>query len=128
MPADVDMQRIYQIESSGNPNAYNRKSQARGLGQVTPVALQEYNKMNKAAVQPDQLFVPQVNHQISHWYMNKRVPQMLNAMGIQDTVDNRLAAYNAGAGSLRKVLRGQMDMPKETSDYLVKYKKAKKEK
>jgi hypothetical protein len=47
--------------------------------------------------------------------MNKRIPQMLKALKIEDTTRNRLIAYNWGVGNIGKKL------PKETEDYLKKY-------
>jgi soluble lytic murein transglycosylase-like protein len=116
LPQDVDMDRIYQIESSGDPNAVNNVTGARGLGQIMPGALKEYNHYNKANIQPDQLFVPQINHQISVWYMNRRIPQMLNHYGVPDTEVNRVAAYHAGA---HNVARGRIGPA--TQDYITKY-------
>ena len=39
----VDMDNIYRIESSHNPKAYNSGSKAKGLGQITPIVLKEWN-------------------------------------------------------------------------------------
>ena len=37
------MNYIYEIESSNNPAAYNKRSKATGLGQITPIALKQFN-------------------------------------------------------------------------------------
>jgi hypothetical protein len=50
--------------------------------------------------------------------MNTRIPQMLKAYKIPDTIDNRLWAYNAGIGNVKK---GRL--PKETRNYIRKYHK-----
>ena len=42
----VNYDAIAQIESSGNPKAFNKKSKARGLLQITPIALADWNQMN----------------------------------------------------------------------------------
>lgn len=121
-PLMVDMNKIYSIESSNNPNAYNHNSGARGLGQVTSVGLADYNQLNpKAPYKQEQLFDPVVNSQVSNWTMNQRIPQMLNAYSIPDTVENRLIAYNWGIGNLRKMTQGQAQLPLETSNYIKKY-------
>lgn len=117
----IDMNKIFGIESSNNPAAYNKATNARGLGQITPVVLQEYNQMNKTAYTPDDLFKGDINANMSNWYVNKRIPQMLTALNMPDTIENRLVAYNAGVGNLRKVLRGQMQLPAETANYIRKY-------
>ena len=117
----VDLNRIFQIESSGNPRAYNTNSQARGLGQITPIVLKEWNNMNpREQYGPDHLFQPEVNQKIANWYMNQRIPQMLNAFGVPDTVDNRLISYNAGIGYVAK----KKPIPQETINYLQKYRGA----
>jgi len=112
----VDMNKIYFIESSNNPNAYNKKSKARGLGQITPIVLKEWNNFHPSkTVVEDDLFNPEVNKQIANWYMNERIPAMLKYFKKEDTVMNRLIAYNAGIARVGKVL------PSETSNYIKKY-------
>lgn len=115
-PSTVDMNKIYFIESSNNPNAYNERSQARGLGQITPIVLKEWNNFHpKNQVTSDDLFNADVNKQISSWYMNERIPAMLRYFKKEDTAMNRLIAYNAGIARVGKVL------PKETDSYIKKY-------
>lgn len=113
----IDMDRIMQIESGGNYMAYNRHSQARGLFQITPICLKDFNMVNKTHYLSFDLFNPQVNIRIAHWYMNERIPALLKGIA-PDTVDNRLWAYNAGVGALKR-----NSMPKETRDYIKKYHK-----
>lgn len=115
--ADVDIDTIIQIESSGNPNAYNKGSQARGLMQITPICLKEYNSFNRASFNLSDLFVPEINIKIGTWYINKRIPQMLRYYKIEDTINNRLIAYNFGIGNLKN----GVPLPKETRDYIKKY-------
>ncbi len=114
----VDMDRIMQIESGGDTKAYNKHSQARGLYQVTPICLKDFNKVNGTSYKVDDLFEPQINARIAYWYINERLPKLLEAQGGPITVDRVLAAYNTGPGrSNRK------PWPKETRDYIVKYHK-----
>lgn len=112
----VDMNKIYFIESSNNPSAYNKRSQARGLGQITPIVLKEWNNFHpNSQVSDDDLFNADVNKQIAEWYMNERIPAMLKYFKKEDNARNRLIAYNAGIARVGQVL------PKETDDYLKKY-------
>ena len=115
------------IESSGNPLAYNERSKARGLCQITPIVLKEWNNFHaKEKHSEGDLFQPAVNKKIASWYLNKRIPQMLKHYGLQDTVSNRLIAYNWGIGRLKTWYdRGGFanHLPKETKDYLEKYRK-----
>lgn len=112
----IDIDKIVQIESSGNASAYNRHSGARGLCQITPIVLEEYNHFNKTHYGLKSLFTPKINVMIAEWYLNQRIPQMFKAFHIKDTVENRLVAYNAGIVYARNGYK-----PKETINYIKKY-------
>ncbi len=114
----INMDRVMQIESGGNEGAYNRTSQARGLYQITPICLKDFNEVNGTSYKVDELFDPQINARVAYWYMNNRIPSLFKAFGVMDTVDHRLWAYNAGVGALKRGIK-----PKETRDYIVKYHK-----
>ena len=134
---DVDINIIIQIESGGNPNAYNYKTTARGLLQITEICLKDFNECFHFAdkefingefvlwidfiklgqkVNIEELYEPSKNIIIGSWYMNIRIPQMLRAYKIPDTIDNRLWAYNAGIGNVKKGIK-----PRETKNYIIKY-------
>ena len=114
----VDMQRIRIIESSGNPRAYNVSSQARGLYQITPIVLTEWNNYHSHDKHTiAQLFSSVVNSKIAHWYMNYRIPQMLHYYEVEDTVNHRLVSYNAGVSY---VVHSKA-LPDETVQYIRKY-------
>jgi len=114
----VDMHRIRMIESSGNPRAYNTVSHARGLYQITPIVLVEWNNYHPYDTHTAwQLFGSRVNSKIAHWYMNYRIPQMMRYYRVEDTVDSRLVAYNAG---ISYVVHSK-ELPSETVGYIRKY-------
>jgi len=115
------MARVYTIESSNRADAHNEKSNAKGIGQITPVVLEEFNELTGSTIKPEQLFEEETNMIISDWYMNDRIPDMLKSKGIEDTPQNRLISYNYGIGNLHKFLNGKVELPKETIDYLYKY-------
>lgn len=116
---EVDMNRIYAIESSNNPRAHNKRTNARGLGQITPIVVDEWNNFNPdTPITTDSLWNAGLNQQVASWYMNDRIPKMLRAYGIPDTIDNRLAAYNAGIG----IVKANRGLPSETQNYIRKYK------
>lgn len=116
----IDMQKIRMIESSGNPRAYNASSHARGLYQITPIVLREWNNYHpREQYTLDQLFSSTINSNIAHWYMNYRIPQMLKHYRCKDTVENRLICYNAG---ISYVVLGKA-LPAETVQYIDKYNK-----
>ena len=114
--AEIDLDIIAKIESNYNVKAYNKKSGARGLYQITPVCLEDYNKYNKAAVTLNDLFSPEVNKKIAKWYLEKRIPQMLKYYNIKITWDNVLWCYNGGIGRVKKNI-----MDNETLLYTERY-------
>lgn len=114
----VNMDTIQYIESSRNINAYNKNSQARGLFQITPIVLKEYNQLNKTNYGLQSLFNGNINYKIAKWYLECRIPQLLKYYKKEIKVKNIIWAYNAGIGNVIK-----NRLPKETKEYLLKYKK-----
>lgn len=122
--ADVDINIIAQIESGNNPNAYNPKSGAKGVCQITPIVLEDFKNYcphysddwrRQLGFDTD-MYNSVTNKLIGDWYINERIPQMLRTYHIPDTIDNRLWAYNAGIERVRKGI-----MPQETKRYIEKY-------
>lgn len=118
----IDIEKIIQIESGGNPNAVSNKG-AVGLCQITPICLQDFNEQNYGTHEDDyhfkvDLFKPEINKQVGEWYINKRIPEMFEAYLIPDCDILRCIAYNFGIGNLLKWYRR---LPKETRDYIQKY-------
>lgn len=122
----VNMTTIAQMESSFNSKAFNRSSGAVGLCQITPVVIEEFNQFIKeenpdcmntnCRLTPKDLFDGGRNYYVANWYMNERIPEMLAHFHIKDTVKNRLWAYNAGIGNVRR-----NRLPTETRNYIEKY-------
>jgi len=116
----INMEAIKQIESSGNPRAWNKKEDGRGLYQVGPAVLKEWNDSHPAQqYKSDDLWDAITNKKLAFWYMNIRIPQMLRAYGIKDTKENRIIAYNAGI----RYLTQKKPIPQTTRKYLAKYAK-----
>ena len=114
---------IIVIESGGNPLAYNKKSGAVGICQITQACLDDYNYYHQKKIKLEDLYDSKLNKQVAEWYLNKRIPTMLDYYAIEDTVENRLIAYDWGIGNLRKYKKGKIkELPKETKDYIEKYK------
>lgn len=118
--SDVDMTVITEIESGGNVNGYNRSSHARGLCQITPVVLAEYDATFHSHHNVDELYIGQFNLLVGDYYMNFKIPRYLKHYHIKDTVRNRLIAYNCG---IRCLVRNRTP-PKETIEYVLKYEQA----
>lgn len=112
----VDIGIISKIESSGNPTAFNSHSGAIGLCQITSVALKEYNVKNKTHIHRLDLFNGKTNLMVANWYINNQIPIYLRHYKLEDTTKNRLWAYNAGIGMVKKGI-----LPKETRNYIIKY-------
>ena len=112
---------IAQIESGNNPSAYNPKSHAIGLYQITPICLKEYNSFHKTKYTEKDLYEPVINEKIASWYLNKRIPQMLKYYKYPATVENILICYNWGIGNFLKWKERKAELPKETKEYIEKY-------
>lgn len=114
----IDMNIIAEIESSNNPMAISFKGAkyGRGLYQISEIVLQDYNERMGFYHKPYELFNKDLNETIALWNMDKRIPQMLKYYEIEDNVDNRLWAWNAGIGNVVKGI-----MPSETLGFICKY-------
>lgn len=116
----INMKAIAQIESSNNPKAvsYVGAKYGRGTYQISEICLKDFNEMTNASYLPSELFDSEINYEISIWYFNVRIPQLLRHFGHPVTVDNVVWAYSAGIGSVNKGI-----MPLETINYLSKYRR-----
>ena len=115
---DQLLQALISAESSGNPRAKSNKG-AQGLMQITSPALTDYNTYQKSTYSMDDMYDSNINKQVGTWYLGSRIPQMLQTYKLPDTLENRLWAYNAGIGNVRKGIK-----PKETQVYIDKILKA----
>jgi hypothetical protein len=114
----INMDAIAQIESSGNPQAYNPQDGAIGLYQITPIVLKEYNNYHAQKFTREDLYNEHINFEIASWYMRVRIPQMLAYYNLPLTTENKIIAWNAGISNARK---GRI--PDITRQYLKKYAK-----
>jgi soluble lytic murein transglycosylase-like protein len=120
--AEIDMNIIAQIESSGNPNAvsFRGAKYGRGLYQVSEVALADYNRnrAHSSQVAPESLFDPEVGYRVAFWYISQ-IKRYLRHYGHEVTTNNILWAYNAGIGRVNQGI-----MPEETKLYIAKYERS----
>lgn len=117
-PADIDMHKIMMIESSGNPMAHNKRDDSRGLYQITPICLKEWNNFHPNNIYTmNDLWNPLVNREIAEWYLTNRIPQMIRYYKKPMTTENIIIAYNAG---ISYVVHGG-ELPSVTKQYLKKY-------
>ena len=118
-PANINMEAIEHIESSGNPMAHNKRDNSRGLFQISPICLTEYNRLNANNYSLDDLWDPFINREIALWYITKRIPQMLRYYKKDITVSNIIIAYNAGISYVAH----DKSIPSTTKIYLEKYRR-----
>ena len=121
----INLDAIAQIESSGNPDAENKVSGARGKFQITAVCLDDYNQFHGVKVTGEDLWNPKINERVANWYLHVRLPQILEAMDVPVTTFTICAAYNWGPGNLarwykaanREELKQMRGVPRETVNY-----------
>jgi hypothetical protein len=116
--SEIDLSRIATLESSGNPLAWNKSEDSRGLyGIRVGGALADYNIYHRQRITPEELFDQTKNRQVAEWYLNVRIPQLLKHYRKPDTVRNRLIAYNAG---ISYVVSGK-PIPAKCKTYVSRY-------
>jgi hypothetical protein len=114
----INLDAIREIESSGVVVAYNKKSQARGSYQITPIVLKSWNQRHpKEKYTGQDLFIHEINEKIASWYLSERIPEILRANRIPVNVENLLISYNAGW----TYTKGKKKLPQETRGYIQKY-------
>jgi len=118
LASEINLDAIKSIESSGNPFAVSFKGAQNGLGlyQISDIARRDFNNMTGSNVKTLDLLNPATNKKIAHWYLEKRIPQLLRHYGYLDTTENKLIAYNCGIGCLKRP-----SIPSETKNYIKKY-------
>lgn len=121
---EVNLDIIATIESSNNPLAYNATSHARGLYQITPICLKDYNFAHKTKnIASNALYSPTEAHKVAEWYI-LRIKQILTKKGIPVEISHILISYNWGVGNCIKWYRAGTDynkLPRETRNYIAKY-------
>ena len=117
----INLERIAQIESGHNANAYNKSSGAVGMYQITEIALADFDQLNNGRYGMTDMKDPQKAGRVAEWYLNERIPALLRRFGLKDTIDHRLWAYNAGIWALKR-----NKLPLETRLYIKKYHKLEK--
>ena len=116
--AQIDLDIISQIESSGGKQIYNRRSGAYSEMQITPICLRDYNQVKKKSLRRGDLRDQKIARRIAKWYFEERAVELLKANKIKATKENILAVYNGGH---RRVIEG--NLAKENIDYIRKYKR-----
>lgn len=113
----IDLDIIAQIESSMDYMAYNDRTQATGLYQITPICLKDYNMYHKLKYTLQDMFNPKRAYIVALWYFNDRIPGLLRHYKIKDNLKNRLVCWNAGIAYLTQ----HKALPVETKNYIKHY-------
>lgn len=100
--ADIDMDIIAQIESSGCINLVGDNGKALGCHQLHAGVVSDYNETYDTDFIHWDVMNDDISYMIANWYMNTRIPIMLEFYGVRDNLENRLTAYNMGIGSVIK--------------------------
>jgi hypothetical protein len=112
------IEQIIQIESSGNPNAYNKRTKATGLMQITPVVVEEFNENNSnTKYSLRDMKNPEKNRRVGTWYLRRLGEHYFEKYSIKPTNDHLAGAYNAGVNRLRDNIRFGIPLPMETRNY-----------
>jgi len=96
---------IAKAESSLRPNVVNKKSNAKGLFQLTPICLKEIRIRWKKAIDP---FDPQQATEGATLYISWLLEKFPNDLTLV------LASWNWGIGNVRKWQKGLKSLPRET--------------
>jgi hypothetical protein len=112
IPSEPFLDTIMQIESGGNPNAYNASSGATGAYQIIP----RYGADPGYGVAPIDLAGIKDPTRARAWARDY-LSAMYRKFG---TPQLAAAAYNAGPGTIENVLAGSASMPAETQGYIGK--------
>ncbi len=129
----VDLDAICEIESAclSNPSTkqakiYNPSSKARGAFQITEICLQDYLAYHpNEIIDVDQLYDYEISRKIASWFLEIRIPKLIRKLYGKKyiTLENKLIAYNFGIGNLGQYLKGKKTLPRESANYIKKYKK-----
>lgn len=110
---------LIMVESSNNPMAFNHRTKARGLTQITPIAWKELVKHHRAKYSPlsyrQDIFDPAVARMAGEDYLYI-IQLHLKAKNIPVTLDHVLAAYVWGHDNLKKY--GLKNAPRVVKKYI----------
>lgn len=110
---------IAQIESSGNPGAIGDHGQALGLYQLHYGVIKDYNKHHDTHYSHRMALNRHYADLVADWYLNQEIPRLIRHYRLNDSLENRIIAYNFGIGNL---VKGK-PLPAVTKAYIAKYRR-----
>ena len=125
-PVKINIDKIYQIESSGGKNLYNEESGATGPFQFMKPTWEEMVKRMRKNWNWADVMDYNKSRQVADYYYNIRIPELLRYFNIPDTLETRIAAYDWGIGHLNRTYKNYgaewlSYAPLETRQYVQKY-------
>jgi len=126
---DMDIQAVIMAECSGDYSKIRKDEGAYGCMQIRQPALDDYNEYHMTNYKLDDMLKPDLGYTVGCWYINVKIPDMLDYYSIPDTAYHRLIAYNFGIGNLLDwYRRGAVykHLPQDTKVYIGNYEKFKK--
>jgi hypothetical protein len=128
--ADIDLNKIWQIESTSGQNPKMHKPNSSGaLGHfqfLEKTWNEMVGKMGKNWDWKTGSLDYDKSKLVADYYFNKRIPSMLNYFKIPDSIKTRIACYSWGIGKLNNAYKEYGEnwetvAPQETTEYFVKY-------
>ena len=126
---EIDLDKIWMIESSKGKDLWNKKSRARGHYQFLESTWNEcVKKMGKDWDWWSCSMDKNKSELVAHYYYDVEIPRLLNHFRINDTVETRIACYSWGIGHLNKAWdkyaeRWRDFAPEDTKKYIRDYHK-----
>jgi len=120
---EIDMECLAKTETMGNPWSYNIHGRAVGLCQITQPALDEYNLFNIEQYTLLEMFQPEKNIKVAHWYLHF-VEKIMLFHFIIPNPDRILISYTWGPGAFQrwyKTGQSTSTLPAEVRRYLGRY-------
>lgn len=110
---------VKKVESAGDANALSSAG-AEGAYQIMPDTAKDIlADLGLDTTSYDPRNEIQQRQMAAH-YLGTMIPEMLKAKGIPITLENILAAYNAGAGAVSQSVANNIPLPQETKAYVPK--------
>jgi soluble lytic murein transglycosylase len=88
-----------------------------GLMQITPIAADDYARVQKVRLKPEDLFDPDLNIEVGCWYLRSSINRFPD---FEDPLPYALARYNAGEVRVRKWLPPPRDHSEPANDFLAR--------
>lgn len=123
--AEMNLDALAMIESSNRPSAFNPKTKATGIFQITPIALKDFNSEVGSSLRLKDMYIEEKNAHVAIWTLEERIPQFIKAYNLKDDLLTRIAIWNWGIDHTIKWHRAGAEfkkLPKETRDFYKKYK------